>query len=156
VRKLIGIMLIQPDRYPFMNRIEVKRSKTAMVVAIIVAIVIILMGCIMLLNGGPGWCLTPGGIAVLLAGILGLRDDKPRVIITENGITVRELGTGEISWQQIQSARIETIAGAGNFILLDLVDGKTHRFFVEGLKLREGAILRMIRERISEESQPES
>jgi hypothetical protein len=138
-----------------MNRTEVKRSRTAMVVAIIVATVIILMGCVMLLNGGPGWCLAPVGIGVLLAGIWGLRDDKPRVIITENGITVRELGTGEIPWQTVRSARVERIPGAGRSIILGLTNGETYRFYVSVLELSEGTILRMIHEHISEETYPE-
>jgi hypothetical protein len=135
-----------------MNRIEIKRSKTVLVM--LVALVIIIIGYIILVDGGPGWCILPIGMAVLVAGILGLRDDQPRAVITSDGITAREFGEGEIPWQQIHSARIETIAGAGNFITLQLVNGKTCRFYVEGLELREGVILRMIRERIPEETQP--
>jgi hypothetical protein len=126
-----------------------------MLINIVGALVFIVLGTLMLVNGDlPGWCLTLVGVALLIAGILGWRDDKPRVTIASTGIAARGVSENEIPWQQVQSARLETIPRGGSFIVLDLIDGKTQRFHVEGLEVREGVILHMIRKRIPEETQP--
>lgn len=131
-----------------MSRIEIKRSKRTILTTIAGGLVVVLLG--ISVSGGIGdWCLAPIGIVFMIAGILGLRDNDPRVIISSHGISARGIAKGEILWQWIKSARIETIPRAGSFVVLELHDGNTQRFSVEGLQIDEETVLRMIRERIT-------
>lgn len=101
-------------------------------------------------GGGEGLIFAGGAAALLFAGILGLLDTKPRVTISDTGLTVRALGRNEIPWHAIRSARIESIPRAGNAIILELNDGTRHRFYADALQISSHALLNEIKAHMPE------
>lgn len=135
-----------------MTTLLIKRSKAAILPFMGLGIVCGIIAIFLVYQGNlGGWCLMPG-IVLLPAGILGLRDNSPRVIITESGITVRVLGPAEIPWQSIRAAEIQYYPRSGQFIVLERTNGKTDTFYGELMMLSASQILKIIEERIHDES----
>lgn len=133
-----------------MNKIAIRRSKWAMMTFVLLGTVIGFAAITIIYRGNPeGWCFTVIAVGALLPGILGLRDNSARVIVDDNGLIVRELGSDEIAWNRVKSARIESLAKVGNMIILDLEGGQTRRFYADSLEMSAPQILRLIRERLS-------
>lgn len=140
-----------------MTPLLIKRSIAAILPFIGLAIVCGIIAIIFFYQGNlGGWCLMPMAIALLLSGLLGLRDNVPRVIITESGITVRVLGPAEIPWQSIKSAEIQYVPRAGQLIVLERTNGKTERFYGDLMTLSAAQILKIIEERIHDEARDEA
>lgn len=134
-----------------MTRIEIKRSKTTMIVTMVGGLVVTASGFTVFDELGR-WCLAPIGITLLIAGVLGYRDDVPRIVITETGICVRGMTKDEVLWQQIRSVRNETVPRGGTLVVLELYGGKEHRFNVDGMEVRGTSIVQMIREHLPRNS----
>jgi hypothetical protein len=137
-------------------RIDIKRSTTSMTHTLLFGAVTVGTGCILLFyyNFG-GWIAILIGATFFIAGTIGLiaetigsQDNKLRVTITQTGVSARELGEYEILWQQIETARLEHIPRGGNFIVFELNDGKTLRFYADGLMVSAYTILQIIREKL--------
>ena len=134
-----------------MTRIEIKRSKTTMIVTMVGGLIVTALALFVFDELGR-WCLAPVGTVLLIAGVLGYRDNMPRIVITETGICVRGMTKGEILWQQIRSVRNETIPRGGNLVVLELHDGKAHRFNVDGMGAQGTSIVQIIRSHLPQNS----
>lgn len=108
-----------------------------------------------LLFGGDlgGVCLFVPAVMIFVAGILGLRDSKPRVTITSQGIKAREVGPDLIPWHEIESARLEELPRAGTLIVLKMVSGKKERFYVGALEATPHEILHQIQDHLDADGQ---
>jgi hypothetical protein len=72
-----------------------------------------------------GWsCILFFG-ACALVGLWQLFDSRPRIILDDDGIFDRMLGSGKIPWGRIQGAYIQSIHGT-EFICLELLDADRH------------------------------
>jgi len=115
---------------------------------------IIVCSSFALLVIGPkaGWCFVLPFILiscfVLGAVIRNLWDDKPRIMIDDEGIAIR--GEPKILWPTINAARPEHLPRGLVFIVLELNNGKEHRFMVTGFDVGVGQILTYIRKRLAE------
>ena len=93
---------------------------------------------------------------MFIAGIFGLLDGKPRVTLTDTGLTVRAMGRYEIPWQEIKSARIESLPRAGNLIILELRNGRRHRVAGDFLEITPRRLLSMIEAHLGKYSTSEA
>lgn len=103
---------------------------------------------------GPkvGWCFvlpfTLITCLLLAAVIRNLWDEQPRIMIDDEGIAIR--GEPKILWQTINAVRPEHLPRELVFIVLELNNGKEHRFMVTGYDVGVGQILTYIRKRLAE------
>jgi len=132
-----------------MNEIAIGRSKSsAMIFVGIGSAISVMAGLLIVRERIEGWCFVVSSAVVLVAAIGGLLDRKPRLVITESGLVARALGEKNISWDQVVSARIESIPRGGSFLILDCRNNRRYRLFVDGLELSPAEILKLIDERI--------
>lgn len=132
-----------------MTNLTIKRSKRATILYIIFALTVGFVALAIVYGGNlGGWCLMPIAGGFLLAGILGLFDSSPRVIINDSGLVIRALGPEQIPWYRVKSVRGEFLPKAGNMLILELVDGTQHRFYIDVLEIPPYKILELIKERI--------
>jgi len=133
-----------------MNEITIGRSKSsAMIFVGIGSAIGVIAGLLIVQERIEGWCFVVSSIVVLAAAIGGLLDRKPRLIITESGLVARALGDENISWDQVVSARIESIPRGGSFLILDCRNERRYRLFLDALELSPTEILKLVDERIA-------
>lgn len=133
-----------------MNKIVIKRSIKAVSLYIILGAVCALSASILIYRSNlGGWCFVPMAIGLFFAGIGGLLDRSPRIIITDSGLTLRALGPEEIPWNKIQSATAEFVPKAGNTLILEFQDGSKQRAYIDVLEMSPYEVLRIIKERVS-------
>lgn len=115
---------------------------------------IIVCSSFALLIIGPkvGWCFvlpfTLITCLLLAAVIRNLWDDQPRIMIDNEGIAIR--GEPKILWQTINAVRPEHLPRGLVFLVLELNNGKEHRFMATGFNVGVGQILTYIRKRLAE------
>lgn len=129
-----------------MNKTAIKRLMSTAILAIVLAAVILMIACVFIYRGDlVGWCLMPLGIGSLVAGVLGLRDNHPRFVISDSGVIIRAVGSEEIPWKRVKSVRLEWLPRAGEAIILILVNGEKHRINASGLDQTPEAILNLLK-----------
>lgn len=138
-------------RSPDNDKIIVKRSIRAVLLYVILGAVFALVASMLLYQSNlGGWCFVPMAMGLFFAGIGGLLDRSPRLIITDSGLTVRALGPEEIPWHKIQSVTAEFVPKAGNTLILWFQDGSKQRVYIDVLEMPPDEVLRILKGRISD------
>ena len=133
-----------------MNTLTIKRSRYATGAYVLLGIIFAFIAAAMIYKDNlGGWCFIPISVIILFAGIGGMVDNSPRIIITDSGLMVRELGKEEISWHTIRSVSAEFMPRAGNTIILELHDGSKKRFYNDVLEMSPFQVYTIIKERAS-------
>jgi hypothetical protein len=101
-----------------------RRSLSYALVGVVASIAMFLLGLVSLYRGelSMGCIIIPMSIIFLFLLFSGLKDNEPRVVLDEEGITAREWGWVKILWVDVGDVRIVTIPRAGNSINLELID----------------------------------
>lgn len=124
---------------------SVRRSLRSVLLMGTVGIALFTAGGILLLQVNPGgWCLLALAVPLVAACAIGISDRNPRLIISDDGLYVRSLGTNAIPWSQIQTAKEKRIPRSGSVIILSLCDGTHRQFDVTWLEHKPRVILQEI------------
>lgn len=129
-----------------MSKVDIRRDSAAAGLFVALGVVFGLVAILSLwAERIEGFCFVVMAAASIFAGVLGLLDSKSRITISDKGLTVRALGSDEIAWQNIRSARIESLAGVGNTIILEMNNGTCHRVYADALQISSHALLNEIK-----------
>ena len=107
-----------------MERLVIGNSRIKGVVLTFGSLGFVVVGAFILINGDGddrwiGWMSVAFFGDCSLTGLWMLFDQRPRIVVDDNGIYDRTLGVGQIPWSEIDDAYIQSIKG-NDFICLEL------------------------------------
>lgn len=138
-----------------MTTIAIKRSLTKSITNIILIVVVLFFGMWLSRNGNVGGVIISlcAGLtltALIIELIIVSVNNRPKIIIDDEGLSAQIWGSNKIRWRDIQSARLEGMPRVGRFILIELHNGTKQSLPVEGLVLPPSAIYHNIQQHITQ------
>lgn len=128
--------------------VNIKRAKQFSMMYLIAFPLLTLVSCSLLFRGGVvfGLIVLVCAVVILAVGLKGLSDRSDRIVIDDEGITVKELGNVQIPWNEIGEARLESLPRGVSFVVLEIggEDVQKVRFQVHGLSISPGQIRDLI------------
>lgn len=117
-----------------MNKKVYRRSLTYVFMGIVVLATAFLVGTVEWFNGkaAMGCMASMSAFGLVLLVFYGLMDNKPRVVIDEDGISARDWGGIKILWTDIQDVKIMNLPRQINNITLELYDKNKYLQQVSG------------------------
>lgn len=107
-----------------MNKKVIRRSAMYNIGGIVIFSIIFIFGVSRLCHGDLlGGIIAPvGAILIFTLFFNGVMDNKPRIIIDDEGITARELPNTKLLWADIRHVDINGLPRVGRILTFDLYD----------------------------------
>jgi hypothetical protein len=107
-----------------MNKKVYRRSLTYALIGIVVLAIAFLVGTVAWFNGkvAMGCMASMSAFGLILLIFYGLMDNKPRVVIDEDGISARDWGGIKLLWTDIQDVKVVNLPRQITNITLELYD----------------------------------